>query len=168
MDSHHIPQATCGNRSDEEHILHEKDMLWLDIHTKQLSPSFQHCTGRHAQLILWFHVPWHGATCLRRVAFRGGSRKPVDKGVLFIFNGEGSSFWHFWEASPLPPKNSISWRVDPSSPQLGDSLWGGKKKTLHRVNNGAAWMWMHTLQAGAKSKGGESPGMGTEQGSDWM
>lgn len=104
MDSHHIPQATCSNRSDKEHILHEKDMLWLDIHTKQLSPSFQHHTGRHAQLMLWFHVPWHGAMCLRRVAFRGGSRKPVDKGFLFVFNGEGSSFWHFWEASPLPPK----------------------------------------------------------------
>lgn len=44
--------------------------------------------------------PWHDATCLRRE----GSRKPVDKGVLFVFKRKESSFWHFWEASPLPPK----------------------------------------------------------------
>lgn len=143
-------------------------MLWWEIQTTQLSPSFQPHTERRAQFMLWFHVPWHDAHVWD--GWLAGKKKtgsPIDKGILFVFNRKGSSFWLCWESSTFSPKNSISKEYVLSLPQLGDSLRGEKKKAPQKINNKAAWVRMHTLQVGTNGKA-ESPGMGTEQGSDWV
>lgn len=72
---------------DKKYILNSFPLASSTIQEGMPSPAMIPC-------------PWHGALCLRRE----GSRKPVDKGVLFVFKRKEPSFWHFWEASPLPPK----------------------------------------------------------------
>lgn len=114
--------------------------------------------------------PWRDATCLRRMAFREGSRKPVDNGVLFVFNREESSFWNFWEASPLPPKEQhllksrylllLSWETVCEVERIRHSTKLTTSFRCYLDEN------VHSTGRDQEQRRGESR-VGTEQGSDW-
>ena len=137
-----ILQLICGNRFYEEEKCKNYFLSKFQVTARKMCPVYPTIPCAPG---LMPHV-WKAQLSVEEI---GSS---TDKGVLFVSRGEGASCWYCQEASPFPPKDSISWRADTCSSPAGGRVCEVKRKRP------ATKLTMELLLSKARGKWGKSSG----------
>lgn len=153
-----ILQLICGNRFYEEEKCKNYFLSKFQVTARKMCPVYPTIPCAPG---LMPHV-WKAQLSVEEI---GSS---TDKGVLFVSRGEGASCWYCQEASPFPPKDSISWRADTCSSPAGGRVCEVKRKrpatklTMELLLSKDEYItgkeWHRPGDRGARGKWGKSSG----------